>query len=262
MSILQNRVHDWGFFSCCSVRFQEITCYFCEKKRLPDIVDSSLMFGWYKFDKTKDVVFDYFDHYDNYDNIEYEKDIYFWNWQQYENYSRLPYADWTPFVTKYFSPSSEVKTMISNIEAKYNLDYENLCVLFYRGNDKNYETKICEHEEYIPIAKRILRENPHTQFLIQSDETEFIEKMTAEFPQNSFYFKDEIRHMNKKLGTVDSDKTKIDVFSKNYLAITIIMSKCKYLVFGSGNCSIWILLYRGNADNVYQNVNDTWHFPK
>jgi hypothetical protein len=31
------------------------------------------------------------------------------------------------------------------------------------------------------------------------------------------------------------------------------MSKCKYVVCGSsGNCSIWITFYRGNADNVYQ----------
>ena len=46
-------------------------------------------------------------------------------------------------------------------------------------------------------------------------------------------------------------------FSKYYLAITMIMSECKYVVCGSsGNCSIWIMFYRGNADNVYQFLED------
>ena len=37
------------------------------------------------------------------------------------------------------------------------------------------------------------------------------------------------------------------------------MSKCKYVICNTGNCSLWIALYRGNTDNFYQidkkNVN-------
>ena len=44
---------------------------------------------------------------------------------------------------------------------------------------------------------------PKIQFLIQSDETEFIEKMRFMFPDNSFYFKDEVRQMPKCDNTVD-----------------------------------------------------------
>lgn len=78
--------------------------------------------------------------------------------------------------------------------------------------------------------------------------------MTKTFPSNSFYFKDEIRSMNRQCSTVDKIfKDKNYEFSKYYLAITIIMSKCKYVVCGSsGNCSIWIAFYRGNANNMYQ----------
>jgi hypothetical protein len=49
------------------------------------------------------------------------------------------------------------------------------------------------------------------------------------------------------------------VFSKKFLAITIIMSKCKYIIFGSGNCSLWILFYRKNADNIMQYLNGKWY---
>lgn len=48
-------------------------------------------------------------------------------------------------------------------------------------------------------------------------------------------------------------------FSKYYLAITIIMSKCKYIICGSGNCSIWIMFYRENNKNVCQYRKGKWH---
>lgn len=85
--------------------------------------------------------------------------------------------------------------------------------------------------------------------------------MIDKFPTNSFYFKDEIRHMKKNsLNTVDivmSDKNY--EFSKYFLAITIIMSKCKYIICGTGNISMWIMFYRENNNNVYQNLEGIWY---
>lgn len=86
-----------------------------------------------------------------------------------------------------------------------------------------------------------------------------LKKMTSIFPENTFYMRDEIRHMNRCGSTVDFVlRDEIDKFSKLYLAITIIMSKCKYIICGTGNCSIWIMLYRGNSMNVCQNSNGMW----
>lgn len=109
-------------------------------------------------------------------------------------------------------------------------------------------------------ANQILEKNPNIVFLIQSDETEFIEFMTKSFPSNSIYFKDEIRHMEKCNSTVDIKmKSQNYEYSKKYLAITIIMSKCKYIICGSGNCDIWIMLYRGNNNNVIQHLKESWY---
>ena len=84
--------------------------------------------------------------------------------------------------------------------------------------------------------------------------------MTNKFPHNSFYFKDEIRHMKKCNDTVDKKmKSQNYDFSKKYLAITIIMSKCKFIICGSGNCDMWIMFYRGNNNNVIQYLNGTWY---
>ncbi len=184
-----------------------------------------------------------------------------YNWEhQFINYSNLDYKSIIPLIKKYFSPSVEINEIINNIEKKYNLIYENICVLFYRGNDKNRETKKCSYDEYLIYVNQLLEKNPNLMFLVQSDETEFIEFITNKFPNNSFYFNDEIRHMKKCNNTVDIKmKSQIYEFSKKYLAITIIMSRCKYIICGSGNCDIWIMFYRGNNKNVIQNLNGAWY---
>ena len=230
-------------------------------KKLPDNVDSSEQFRWYKNhnDRNRDITLDYFENYNNITNVNILYPVDYLTAYQFKNYSNLDYECITSIVKKYFSPSAEINKIINNIENKYNLIYENICVLFYRGNDKNRETKKCSYDEYLIYVNQLLQKNQKLVFLVQSDETEFIEFITNKFPNNSFYFNDEIRHMKKCNDTVDIKmRSQNYEFSKKYLAITIIMSKCKYIICGSGNCDIWIMLYRGNNKNVIQNLNRTW----
>jgi len=256
--------HNYGFFSCCSVKLENIAEYINSNLKFPDSVDGSLTFNWYKEkdnDNDNDITYNYFEHYDNINEIINIKTpiverIYLY---EYYNYSLLDFDSTTPIVKKYFSPSKGILKIMEDMEKKYNIDYNNICVLFYRGNDKNRETFICDYSEYLVYANKILENNPDILFLIQSDETEFINFISERFPNNSFYFNDEIRHVPKCDSSVDIImKDKNPVFSKYYLAITIIMSKCKYIVCGSGNCSFWIVLYRGNNNNVIQNLNNKW----
>jgi len=252
---------NYGFFSCCSVIMTRIIEYINENGKLPECVDTSVMFRWYKDyqHRNLDITFDYFTHYDQIiqEDVKYTID-YHWE-HQFNDYTTLEYDQIYPIVRKYFTPSDEIKYMIKNIENKYNIDYNNLCVLFYRGNDKNRETNICGYDEYLNYAKQIMSKNPDTVFLIQSDETEFINYFARLYPTNHIVFKDEIRHINKCNSTVDIIYRQHNfLFSKYYLAITVIMSKAKYIVCGSGNCSIWILFYRENAKNVFQNLNGIW----
>ena len=142
-----------------------------------------------------------------------------------------------------------------DIESKYCINnYDNICTLFYRGNDKITETKLPTYEIILEQAMKLFETNNNIKFLIQSDESEFIEMMIKTFPNNHIYFKDEIRVINKnnkmsvdKINSYDNFK-----YSRYFLAITYIMSRCKYVVCTTGNCSLWIALFRGNADNIYQ----------
>jgi hypothetical protein len=184
--------------------------------------------------------------------IDYHQDY------QFKKYADLDLVNIVPVVKKYFSPSADIAGIIASLEQRYAIDYTNTCVLFYRGNNKFEETLLSGYDGYIRYANRIASQNPGIRFLIQSDESEFIKSMLKNIP-NSFYLKDDVRHMPKCCTSVDlAMRSGNYVFSKNYLAVTHVMSKCKYVVCGSGNCSIWIVLFRGNTNNVYQYLDGQW----
>lgn len=186
------------------------------------------------------------------------------NDHQFQDYKSFDYVRLEPFLRIYFQPSPDISKRVQYLLLKYGLDVDtlkNTCVLFYRGNDKSKETSLCSYDDMIQKAKEIQKQHPNIQFLIQSDETEFFQIMFREFPNNSFCFEDEIRHMHSNPSrNVDmiQDKTICYLFSKWFLAITIIMSLCGYIVCTSGNCSVWIMYYRRNAQNVHQYLHDRW----
>jgi len=250
--------HSSGFFSCCSLRLWHIIQYMNKNQALPTKVDSSQQFTVYKKrNDARDITFDYFVHYDIMPPIPVSSMSYHWD-DQFEPYSPLPYHVLCPVVQKYFTPNDAIMKLAHDMEIKYNIHYSNTCVLFYRGNDKNTETFICNYDEYVKRARDILAIEPTIRFFIQSDETEFIEMFSKLFP-NSFILHDEIRHIPKCNSTVDFQDMSLNYdYSKKYLAITLLMSRCKYVVCGSGNCSIWIMFYRGHANNVCQQLKDTW----
>jgi hypothetical protein len=224
---------------------------------LPSTVDSSESFGWYKQNTNDDITFTYFRHYDLIQNevpITYieQRD------RQYDGYKDLEYTIITPYIEKYFSPTDTVVRLVETIQSDYTIDYANTCVLFHRGNDKVTEVDICTYDDMIEKANEVQALHPGIRFLIQSDETEFIDEMTRVFP-NSVWFDKDIRHMNRKLGSLDLlNRDNIHLYSLKFLAITIIMSKCKYVVCGTGNCSLWIAYYRGNSEGMYQYREDRW----
>ena len=165
--------HNHGFFSCCSVKLHNIVEYINSNKKLC-YADSTNSFGWYKT-SNRDITYDYFEtpniNQDEIKPIDYKESY------QYIDYSKLDY-NVIPIVNTYFTPSPKIKEIINTIEVKYmihSFNYNNICVLFYRGNDKITETKLCDYNDYLIYANNVLKHNPNIIFLIQSDETEFIQ---------------------------------------------------------------------------------------
>lgn len=254
-----------GFFSNCSILLYEIV-YFINKCGMhPNHINTDRMWDLYfdGLEHSKEIntnrINNYFQDFHLLKNIKVKHitKIDYHHEDQYKKFRDLDFDNIIPLIKRYFSPCEKIKELIKEIENKYHIDYENICVLFYRGNDKATEVVIPSYERYYEEAEKVLNLNPSTIFLIQSDETEFIEYFLSKYPDNSFFFKDEIRHMTKRTGSVDKTidfdfSGKNLYFSQYFLAITIIMSKCKTILCTKGNCPIWIILFRGNCDGVHQ----------
>lgn len=242
--------HNAGFFSNCNMRLDAVVQFFNQHKRLPDEVDSSQQFEWYRT-QPNDITCDYFKTKES--HITFQKEIDYQNEKQFTDFSTLDFEQINPFIQKYFSPSDKILEIIKSLEQKYAIDYENLCAVLYRGTDKIREMQLPSYDSYHQKMQQL-----NCKFLLQSDETEFLEHMHKNMP-NSITFYDEIRHIPKNsVKSVDLNDSRIPKcqenyqFSLNYLAITYIMSRCKYVICSYGNCSLFVALFRGNTTNLWQ----------
>jgi hypothetical protein len=249
--------HNAGFFSCCFVRLYKIIEFFKQNKKLPSVVDTSHMYGMYKKNNT-DITFDFFEPYDNDITIDsnYNKDIIQWD-EQFFNYKYIDYQNNGPFIKKYFTPSSTITNLSTQLLKKYNIQPEQCIGLYYRGTDKLEETLLDSFDSYYNKLQEVVQQHPNIQILLQTDSAPFIDYMKDKKLQSIIIKENTTSYTNKGIHNEKSS-------SDNYLdiqylfATLLILSKCKYIICSSGNVSVWMMYYRQHADKVYQNINKEW----
>jgi hypothetical protein len=254
-------IHNAGYFSCCSIGLMDIMMYFNRHQRLPEIVDRKEQFGFYKTFALDDLIPFYFREvhtkirYKEPAQITSELDDF-----QFTDYKKIDFNSIRPFIYKFFTPSEHVKAIISHYEWKYQLDYGNTCAVFYRGNDKYRETEIAGYEQFIGKAHEILSANPDIKFLVQPDETEFLQAFITEFGVNRVICFEETPHMPKKDSCMffELPQTERAEYGAKYNAAVICLSMCQHLITHSGNGGFWSVVYRGNGNNVHQVLNNVW----
>ena len=243
-----------GFYSNCSVVLMSIVDYFNNKQKLPSALDTIKMFNIYKIYPEQDIYSLCFD--ENTMDITYDREIKLSQTifePQFSDYKLLNFENITPFIKKYFNPTKFITDKITYLENEYNIDYNNYCGIFYRGNDKIVETTPPSYEEILEKAIEIKNNNNNIKFIVQTDEYEFLKYFLEYFP-TSIYFK-EIPVINKCMQTVatyyKSNECKIDILGY-YIASNFIFSKLENIIFTSGNGEMFITFFRGNANGVVQ----------
>jgi hypothetical protein len=251
--------HNAGFFSCCSVKLHEIVKFINSNKRLPDNVDSSKQFSWYKKNPNEDITFDYFENYENVPDVNIVHPINYDHNYQFKNYANLDYKCITPLIKKYFSPSAEINEIVNTIEKKYNIVYDNTVAVYYRGTDKIKETQLATFDDFYNQIIKIVNINENIKIILQTDSSQFIDYINKKKMKNVVIIdENKTSYTNKGIHNEQSSYTNYyDML--NFLSTIIILSKCKYFICSSGNCSIWIMLYRGNNKNVIQYLTGTWY---
>lgn len=253
LKLLTSHNKTAGFFSNCSIRLAKITEYFIENNKLPSSIDSSLQFRNYKEDEnniTEDLSKYFFE--ENSVEKQVSKCLFRVN-EQFRKYKDIDIQNISPYVQTFFSPSSHIKDIILTLEKKYSIDYDNTCSVYYRGNDKVVETGLADYEEFFNKAEEIQQKNSNVKFLVQTDELEFAEAFKQKFP-NSFWF-DEVSMINHDpISSVHHSlpRDKRKEHASYFFAAVLIVSKANHIITYSGNCGLWAVLYRGNAQHVYQ----------
>ena len=251
--------HDAGFFSCCSIRLLDIMNYINFMQKSPKNVDSSKSFIMYK-KNINDDIFDFFEPCNNTTNINIKDATLSYDaWTQFTKYSEMDYKFVKSIIKKYFSPSNKINKIISDIEQKYNIKHNNTLAVYYRGTDKYKETQLSPFNEFYKQIIGIVNKNKNIKILLQSDCANFIDYITNKKIKNIFIIEENnTSYTNKGIHYEQtSDENYYDML--NFLSTIIILSRCKYIICSSGNCSVWMMLYRGNGKNVIQYLKGNWH---
>jgi hypothetical protein len=221
------------------------------------VVDSSQQFAFYKKNANQNLMPFLFSEDDM--SVSLEKGIIHNDDTQFTVYRDIDLSIIKPYIDSYFIPSKTINDVVSFYETKYNLDYENLCGVSYRGNDKIKETEISSYDFFINKCHELKKENNSIRFLIHTDEKEFLDEFRRIFPDCIFY--DETPTINKNTDTCimyqlhPEDRPLNAIY---FFASTLTISKCKYLITHSGNIGNWIFYYRNNKENMTQILSNKY----
>lgn len=257
--------HNAGFFSCSSIALEDVLVYFNKYKKLPDALDRTHQYMYYKhlpYDNLIPLLFAETDA-----EIPYVRDVAITGddvWFQWSDYRLMNFEGLRPFAEKYFMPSAPVLNRVRELEKQHKIDYDNTCGVFYRGNDKIKECGIAPYEAFVGMAREIQAmslvrntndgEERQLRFLIQPDETEFLDYFNRHLPHVGIHPAQWL-HMPKDTGASIFMKLPHEQrpeHAMNLLASVIMLSKCRYLITHTGNMSFWACLYRGHMSGVWQ----------
>lgn len=233
-----------GIFSCCTVRLESILEYFNQYHTTPITVDSSCQFSFYKENEDENISRDLFAQRDDL-KIQWSgkpvKVTQSSDEQQFSNYQELCFTTLTPFIKKYFSPSKLVANSVARLQASSKIDYENTCVIRFRGTDKEAETVQPRFEVILNKALEIQEKYPLIRFAVQTDDKEFRNFIFHSLGNSCFEVE------STPWSGWDGNKDCIDFYSSIFM-----LSQCRFIITTSGNGELWMMLFRGNSEGVFQ----------
>jgi hypothetical protein len=245
--------HNYGFFSCCTIRLRKIIEFYNEHKTSP-IVDSSAQWGKYK-DKDGDVTHCFFKttgiH--NHHKSKPLSIVSCETEEQFSDYNLINYEDVAFFIQKYFTLSDDVIKFKQQFLRKYNINVKNTLAVIYRGNDKCIETQIPSHQEVIDKLTMMRKRHPKHKIIVQSDESELNDKILSKWPDIIMFNEIKTLSHNDHMSVPDvvkqGEKT---TQAQQFLAVLSIISECDKIILNSGNVALWVCLYRGHTKGVLQ----------
>ena len=218
---------------------------------LPDKIDYSMGFKRFKSDPERDIFPDFYRI--NPDQEVTPKNIILpdENRKQFEIYD---FEYYNQVVKRFFNPSGVVTDRWQMLTEKYDIDPEKTVSVLYRGTDKCTEVRLASPEAYLDVVKQILDQTPANRVLVQTDQTQVLDYFKSELGDMVVSFSETPSTSGKDaMNTVMENEGKDTMdWMQWFDAALRCVAECAYVVNHTGNCGLWMNLYRGNVDNVFQ----------
>ena len=252
MDISFEKRHDNGFFSQCSSSLSEIIEYCNDHQKIPSI-DFYNLFEAYKnsncnlyeklFSINKEL------------NIDLDRRTNFIRRSNYVINKQQNFNEITPFVEKWYSPSAEVERIKNFFLEKYNIVPEKTIALSFRGTDKREGMHNPNYDLFLSQVGKIQEKENLQSIFVQTDQEQFLDYCKNKFncisidelPRTTRKDRNSGLHLSGQTTSAEKEKMAFD-----FLAATLIISSCKFIINHTGNIGRWITLYRGSAKNTIQ----------
>jgi hypothetical protein len=219
---------------------------------VPDKIDYSMGFKHFKKDPNQDIYplfhqidknqpVDLFADIDIPDANKFQKNLY-----NFEIYNQI--------TKRFFNPSDIINDRKKYLLEKYQIDTSKTISVLYRGTDKGTELKLANPEQYMVVTKSLLSQNSDFKVLLQTDQTQVIHYFHEELRDRLVIFEETPSTTSNRViwSLMEQNGADSIDWSQWFDAALRCVSDCKYVVNHTGNVGMFMNLYRGNLEGVYQ----------
>jgi hypothetical protein len=218
----------------------------------PNKIDYSMGFKRFKKDKDRDIYPDFYK--TNFDEkIKLFKKVTLPD-ENKKQYGLYDFDYYNQIVNKFFNPSDLVLERKKYLLEKYNINPKETISVLYRGTDKYTEVRLSHPSAYLNAVKQLLEVTQFKTVLVQTDQYQVLDYFKSELGNIVVSFEETPTTSGQDaMNTVLENEGKDTMdWMQWFDAALRCVSDCSCVVNHTGNCALWMNLYRGNIQNVFQ----------
>jgi hypothetical protein len=157
-------------------------------------------------------------------------------------------------INRFFNPSEVISNRMNTLLDKYKINPSETIAVLYRGTDKYTEVRLGSPQAYLQVVQQILQQTNAKRVLVQTDQTQVLNLFKQELGDLVVYFEETPSTTGQQaMNTVmENEGNDTMDWMQWFDAALRCVSKCAYVVNHTGNCGLWMNLYRGTTANVFQ----------
>lgn len=248
--LILKRKDKAGFFSSCSLSLYKIIDFIKKNKKIPNVEFEE--FAIYK-EKREDNLYKYiFKENINDLNIEEITEIKFNLLANNCFYKDSDSVKLNQLIERWFCPNDEIQRIKNNFIVDTDINFSSALSIYFRGTDTQLDRGICCYNVFVNKVRHLINNKEIKQILLQTDDKMFQDYILSSDLNIPILTIKEIKPIYSNVGFHFKIKRNKIKHIKDMVAVTLLMSECKYNLCNASNLSRWILLYKKEKENFYQ----------